>query len=475
MAFFLFLVAFGLALGNALTISDRSAGTCPSNFAQCGSPALPPDFCCPSTSTCISLDNASSAICCPAGHSCAFIEPITCDVQLQNAAAHPTNTVKTTRLNDQLPACGGLCCPFGYTCQSNSTCALDLATSTTATSAPAHAPSLSVSTASVATGLTASTASTVPVESTISLPMSPVKSAASQTADVSAPTTSSATATVSSVAAAAETGPTSTTASAAAKTSPNVNSTDQTEVSKCAKFPSKAIVAGFLPGALFGAVAALLVSACVRKRQLAKKNAPLSKISAFPPRASDGTVIGISSPFPSDEGSYRTDFLLRRKADGGARSMLQRTGTRVKSLFGAPLKPVEAAALKTPPLFPPPSCPQQPPRRPTTPTWRQRKTPMSSPRQASTESITVYSPQGGLANASSTSTGGAAVAGAGNFLKPEPYPAEVTRRPDTTFTELMERAGFQNSHGVPYYRVAETTPKPGDMVAESHGATPSLL
>ncbi|KAH2419559.1 hypothetical protein KXV44_007637 [Aspergillus fumigatus] len=195
--------------------------------------------------------------------------------------------------------------------------------------------------------------------------------------------------------------------------------TTATMTDACPSFPTKAIIAGFFPGAAFGAILAFLAMYLMRRR---KNNLPPSvKIAQHTQRTSSGTLIGISDPIPSEENAYRTDFLLRRslkRNSEGARSMLQRTGTRVKSLFGSTPKPSQMVS-KQPPL------------------------PLTPPQQArmpSTESIKVYTPPGTFA-----STG---------VLRPEPYPTIVVGN-GSTFTEMIDQAGSNNSKGDPSYSVDE--------------------
>ncbi|RHZ45112.1 uncharacterized protein CDV56_100550 [Aspergillus thermomutatus] len=208
--------------------------------------------------------------------------------------------------------------------------------------------------------------------------------------------------------------------SSASSAASSCNGTSAAMATACPSFPTKAIIASFFPGAAFGAVLALLAMFLMRRRN---NNLPPSvKIAQHTQRTSNGTLIGISDPIPSEENAYRTDFLLRRslkRNSEGARSMLQRTGTRVKSLFGSTPKPSQLAS-KPPPL------PLTPPRQ---------------VRQPSTESIKVYTPPGTFA-----STG---------VLKPEPYPTIVVGS-NATFTEMIDQVGFKNSKGDPSYRVNET-------------------
>ena len=62
-------------------------------------------------------------------------------------------------------------------------------------------------------------------------------------------------------------------------------------------------------------------------------------------------------------------------------------------------------------------------------------------RQPSTESIKVYSPPGVFVQSR-------------KFLGPEPYPGSISR-PDTTFTDLAQAVGFNDSKGNPAYKLSE--------------------
>jgi hypothetical protein len=118
--------------------------------------------------------------------------------------------------------------------------------------------------------------------------------------------------------------------------------------------------------------------------------------------------------------------------------VLQRTGTkvgtRVKSFFGSVESPQWNSASPPPPM--PTHIPVTPP----------QQTGRPFARQPSTESIKVYSPP----NMINTSPA----------LRPGAARTVQQERPQTTFSEVMEKVGFQNSNGDPYYRVTET-PAPG--------------
>lgn len=379
-----------------LDLLPRANADCPASYTSCGNSQLPPNFCCPTSTTCISLDNSSSAICCPSGSDCSFIKPITCDIQAQNATANPEAALKTTRLTDSLPKCGGSCCPFGYTCQDGSTCALIKDTSS-------EAPSSTQSSASSALSTSSTSASSASATSAPSAP--------SATSSTAAPTS-----TLSIV-------PSSTPTSFAGL-APNSTQITQT----CPAFPVTAVVAGFFPGLVSGALAAAIITICLRRR----KQTETSKQARLRRRSSGGTIIDISDPMPSDvQSTFRTDFLLRKGSSRypdsvRSKSILRRTGTRVKSFFGSNPSP-KLNGGSSDPSPPPPPVPVTPPQQ-------------IRPRQPSTESIKVYSPASMLASSN---------------LRPG-VPNTQPDRPNTTFSEVMEKVGFQNQRGEPYFRVTET-------------------
>ncbi|KAB8259623.1 hypothetical protein BDV32DRAFT_124172 [Aspergillus pseudonomiae] len=380
----LFLVSVISAMitpNHAFHLALRDLDRCPSSYQKCGAAGLPGSFCCPSSSTCISLDNASSAICCPKGQTCTYIEPINCDVQLQNATLHPTNPVKTIRLDDQLPKCGNSCCPFGYKCKGNKLCEMDNKISST--TALGENP----------TSTTTGTSSIVSVSSTVSdvLP----------TTDQLKPTTLSP----------------SDANSASNSPMTEANSTSTSVPAACPSFPTQAIIAGFFPGAIFGAVLASAAMFCWRRRRNGRNNAHGKR--PCHDSAYNNTPFSISHPIPSEESSYRTDFLLGCSRRSSSRSVLHRTGTRVKSLFGPTPKTAVHDMDNIPkvPVTPPPQV----------------------KRQLSTESIRVYTPPGGLPGTGSQKRG--------HYISIEP---------DKGFVEMFDRVGFMNKKGDPCFKVAES-------------------
>ncbi|KKK12423.1 hypothetical protein P175DRAFT_0235973 [Aspergillus ochraceoroseus IBT 24754] len=386
----MFLTIFSSKISSsyALNLPWERSSTCPSNYNRCSGSGLPDNFCCSSSSTCVTVDSGSSVICCPSGQSCAYIQTITCDVSQQNATLYPDAVIKTTRLDDKLPTCGDSCCPFGYTCQ-GSICGMDDTSSSTSTTTQSktQTESTSSSTASISTATTTSSSSS------------------SSTTTTTTDATASITPTVSSSTTTTDASTTLSTPYLQYSSISDSSNTSLTSATTCPNFPTNAILAGFFPGAVFGALASLLLTVCIRRQH--KSNLPPSaKVALNTHRKSTGTLIGISDPIPSEDSSFRTDFLRRpnpKRQSEGARSVLQRSRSRVKSLFGAAPKPTPIPVEPVPPLpFTPP---------------RQRQ------RQPSMESIRVYTPPGVFAPTSSSNAAS----------PPDP-------RPNTTLGDLMNQA-----------------------------------
>lgn len=396
---------------HAWDLVPRGSDTCPKSYKRCEDAKLS-SFCCPLSSTCIGLDDYSSVICCPKGQTCAYVEPITCDLKQQDAALCPTNSVKTTRLYDELPECGGFCCPFGYECHGG-LCALNNSTSATAASTTSSSESTtkSESPTKFATSTTPTTTEdALESDSLVVIPTTPPESKTSK---------KSQSLSSSSVLAATNTN----TSGPAVLTG--------TQKTTCPSFPTGAVLAGFFPGAIFGAVSAALTLYCLRKH---KRNLPpAAKVAHFTGRTSNGTLTGISDPIPAGDTAFRTDFLLcpdtttttqkqvAATVPEHTRSRLYRTGSRVKSSLSS-----YSHHRQNIPLVPPIPA----------------KAHVS--RQPSTESIRVYTPPGEIFSTTPDP----------EFLKQDPYPGSTTAsRPDTTFTEMIDRVGSRNYRGDPCYRV----------------------
>lgn len=88
------------------------------NYTTCGA-GFPAGFCCPTSYTCMPLSANTSVMCCEPGQTCQLVEPIPCNIQLQNVTAVQGAQVHTTRLNESMPTCKDGCCPFGYFCNTD--------------------------------------------------------------------------------------------------------------------------------------------------------------------------------------------------------------------------------------------------------------------------------------------------------------------------------------------------------------------
>lgn len=98
--------------------------TCAPNFNQCKNANFPSYFCCPAGQRCISLAGNTTLLCCPEGSDCLKIQPVPCDISLQDGETNSDAVVKTTALGGTLSRCGRQCCPFGYSCDGTD-CVMD--------------------------------------------------------------------------------------------------------------------------------------------------------------------------------------------------------------------------------------------------------------------------------------------------------------------------------------------------------------
>ena len=241
------------------SVFSRDSLTCPSGFpnsCQTVDPNLPGNFCCNANLHCISADSSSTAICCPTGSNCEQIEPIDCDVSLQDPSKNETSPVFTTKLNSPLQSCGNKCCPNGYTCDSTSdVCNIIISTSSLAPNFNQTQPS---STSAAPSGT-----------STTSAPSSTVS---------------------------------------------GIDSTTPQPSNVCEKFPGGAIAAGFFPGMVAGVLLMIFSIAILGYRS--PQTRPNSNSSSLRKpfgtfRSKDGAIVGVSDPIPLQISHTRTDFLRR--------------------------------------------------------------------------------------------------------------------------------------------------------------------
>lgn len=366
--------------------------TCPeSTYKQCGNAGLPSDFCCPATSTCISLAQNTTLLCCPAGSNCATIQPITCDITQQNITAHPENTLKTTALSGTLKKCGSNCCPFGYTCI-NGNCQMK-----------------------------ADQADSVPGQ------LSSVVSSTS----LSSTTNSGTKATATSSSLSSSTNPTST--PAVTSTSTPITIIPKT----CDKFPIDAILVGLLPGIALGIILTLLGLCCIGRRKESH-------------RKSGSSFGNISDPVPTSD--IRTDFLRKipqtPSSSASETPRRRNTITRVRSLFrkstapgitnNKPHLPYQSSPGPVPPI--PLNIQRQ--KQPAAPEGRPITPPLQ--REPSFEDINIFT------DADTASSFRAArdqqhqqqYQQNSNHLGVPPAFGQERGSHQTTFTDMMERSGL---------------------------------
>ncbi|KAK7756717.1 hypothetical protein SLS62_001158 [Diatrype stigma] len=94
------------------------------DMSRCSQTGLPDSFCCNKGTQCIPLAGDTTVLCCPEGSTCDNINPIVCDLGLQDPAKNPKAAIKTTVLGGKLETCGSGCCPYGYSCEDGS-CTMD--------------------------------------------------------------------------------------------------------------------------------------------------------------------------------------------------------------------------------------------------------------------------------------------------------------------------------------------------------------
>ncbi|KAI1173846.1 hypothetical protein F4777DRAFT_580495 [Nemania sp. FL0916] len=256
-------------------------GTCAKDFTKCSQAGLPDNFCCPATSTCNVLAGNTTILCCPKGGNCSIIQPISCDISLQDPKAHPDAAAKTTVLNQKLPTCATGCCPFGYSCDADTGgCVIDKDQS--------KKPGSSSSTSST------SSASSTPIKT--SPPTQPTTSTASTTS----------------------TG----TASAAPAESTSTESSAPPPSSTASKTLNTAAIVGGVVGALLGIS---LIAAGVWVLRHKRKKAAEEREKRDSPAMSFGHII--SAPIPhADYHTQRLDFLAKARMSNNTASQRDTVG-----------------------------------------------------------------------------------------------------------------------------------------------------
>jgi hypothetical protein len=385
LAFYLFNSAFAAVTTPSLfSRQDQTCGGI-ANLQQCGN-GFPSSFCCPKDTACMNLNSGSvqSVICCPSNSDCAFIQTITCDVSQLDATLHPDNQMHLSDTsNIQLPKCGDKCCPLGYTCK-GSMCSKD------------PVPSPSPSTSSPTTSSSASASSTNP---------------ASQTAGCLVPPSPQ-----------GERG-----------------------------FDGRSFAAGFFPGIVIGALGTIGLIWLIKKRRE-------TQYKAQSPTDYNHVARQISDPIYDPEHAARTDFIRRgSRSAQNSPDTIAKVENGMKSHTGGGLTPkIKSMWDRTPKLnfgFAPglPSNPAPPPavragtNDPyTTPPPKQHRR-----RKSSRRTRDSHDQRPGAARSGSSETIDVLMP-APSFLEPPKAPGMrenryTTDSANTTFTKLMERAGFDES------------------------------
>ncbi|KAL5404111.1 hypothetical protein PMIN03_009423 [Paraphaeosphaeria minitans] len=122
------------------------------NLQQCGGD-LPASFCCASDTTCTTVNSTIQAvICCPKGKDCSTIQTVPCDTSNYNATLYPDNQIHFANTKDvELPTCGDACCPLGYKC-SNAMCIASQDTPSSTVPMPTSSPTTTPASASQTSG-----------------------------------------------------------------------------------------------------------------------------------------------------------------------------------------------------------------------------------------------------------------------------------------------------------------------------------
>ncbi|KAJ4416510.1 hypothetical protein N0V82_006705 [Gnomoniopsis sp. IMI 355080] len=258
-----------------------------SSYVQCAA-SLPSDFCCPSSSTCMALAGNTTALCCPTGGDCSQIEPIPCDITLEDKSKHPSATVMTSALTGTLETCGTKCCPFGYSC-SDGVCNIN----SDQTAKPSTSSMASSST-------TMSTQTSTGTQSAAVSPTSATDSSPTSTSTVDSGSGSSGSATVSSGA-----------------DSTSTSSSDDTSTEGSSSSPASSANAGVVAGGVIGGIAGLALIGMIilflvkrerRRKAVAEKDGDDANSRSSSSFGNIGPHPEISKPILSEGGTFRSDF-----------------------------------------------------------------------------------------------------------------------------------------------------------------------
>jgi hypothetical protein len=382
----------------ASTLFSRQDSVCGGiqNLNQCGND-FPSEFCCPKDTACKRLNSneAVSVICCPDGADCAFIQPITCDIEQFDAKLHPDNQIHlSTTTGIELPKCGEKCCPVGYSCNGKM-CKADPDTSATPSSTSSSTPS-PTSTPSAS-------------QTTEALPV--------------------------------------------------------TAESTQRGFDGKSFVAGFFPGIVIGALGTIGLIWVIKKRRESQER------NRYSGDFGDHVARTISDPIYDPVYAARTDFIRRGSTSAqpspkSTTPMVQKSSTAQTSARGGMTPKLKSLWERTPklgfggfselPATPAPAVRagnnrdpyKTPTRTPTRSTSISRSASISRSSSLAVQPVKQMKPQRPLAGRSGSTETIDVLMRPPSFLAPPKAPGMRENRftqdsGQTTFTKLMERAGFE--------------------------------
>ncbi|PTB46786.1 uncharacterized protein TrAFT101_003771 [Trichoderma asperellum] len=277
---------------NSLFVRDSQ---CAAGLESCPA-SLPNNFCCSQGTTCLPLAGNTTALCCPTGQTCEKIQPITCDISLQDPIKNSQSPIKTSVFDVSLGKCGGnLCCPFGYSCVGGNQCQKDADQSKSPESAGSSA--------------TGSPTSTSPTSGS---PTSPASATSAPASATSPPATSLVIAPVNTAAA---TPPAEETSLPSTTSSPDSSSTETASPAPKASNPKTiSIVAGVVGGCAVLAALGIIAFLFVRRRNRYSESeypekANIKHLGPGPGLGIQGGSV-ISDPILQPN-SYRADFIRK--------------------------------------------------------------------------------------------------------------------------------------------------------------------
>ncbi|KAL7927619.1 hypothetical protein ACQKWADRAFT_8944 [Trichoderma austrokoningii] len=301
------LAAFASASpANSLFVRDSQ---CAAGLESCPA-SLPDNFCCSQGTTCLPLAGNTTALCCPTGQNCEKIQPIACDLSLQDPSKNSQSPIKTSVFDVALEKCGAnLCCPFGFSCAGGSQCQKNADQSTSPQSAGSSSSSATGSPTATSPKSPAS-ATSPPATSIVIVPANTAPATASMEESSFPSTTSS------------PDPPTTSSSDPSNTPSPDSSSTETASPAPKASNPKTiSIVAGVVGGCAVLAALGIIALLFVRRRNRYSngdyhEKASIKHLGPGPgPDFPGGSII--SDPILQPN-SYRADFIRKSPSIGSS-------------------------------------------------------------------------------------------------------------------------------------------------------------